>query len=64
MGRPTSALGQLERLALLESLFGRVLIPPAVAREVAPGIPSLAILYGLAGERGPALSGLPNELPE
>jgi uncharacterized protein len=35
------ALGQLEQLALLESLFGNVFIPPAVAREVGPSIPIL-----------------------
>jgi predicted nucleic acid-binding protein len=33
------ALAQLGHLALLESLFGQILVPPAVAREVAPRTP-------------------------
>ena len=33
------ALAQIGHLALLESLFGQILVPPAVAREVAPSIP-------------------------
>ena len=35
------ALQQVEELPLLEKLFGEILIPPAVAREVAPGLASL-----------------------
>jgi predicted nucleic acid-binding protein len=35
------ALQQIEELSLLEKLFGEILIPPAVAREVAPGLASL-----------------------
>lgn len=35
------ALGQIDRLSLLEQLFGEVMIPPAVAREVSPGLPEL-----------------------
>jgi len=32
------ALQHGEELPLLEKLFGEILIPPAVAREVAPGL--------------------------
>jgi len=35
------ALGQIGRLSLLEGLFAEIVIPPAVAREVAPGLASL-----------------------
>ncbi|MBN2369916.1 MAG: DUF3368 domain-containing protein [Vicinamibacteria bacterium] len=32
------ALEEISQLALLERLFGTLLIPPAVAREIAPGL--------------------------
>ena len=32
------ALGQIGQLSLLEKLFGEVMIPSAVAREVAPSL--------------------------
>jgi predicted nucleic acid-binding protein len=35
------ALVQIDKLPLLETLFGGVIIPRAVAREVAPSLPSL-----------------------
>lgn len=35
------ALGQIGQLPLLEQLFGEVVIPPAVAREVVRGGPQL-----------------------
>jgi len=35
------ALRQIGQIALLEKLFGGVLIPPAVAREIAPSLPRL-----------------------
>jgi hypothetical protein len=35
---PLIALGQVGELRLLQGLFGEVVIPPAVAREVAPGV--------------------------
>jgi len=35
------ALGQIGQLSLLEKLFGEVMIPPAVAREIAPSLPRL-----------------------
>jgi uncharacterized protein len=35
------ALGQIGQLPLLERLFGEVVIPPAVAREVVRGGPQL-----------------------
>lgn len=35
------ALQQVEGLSLLEKLFGEILTPPAVAREVAPDLPTL-----------------------
>jgi hypothetical protein len=35
------ALQHVEGLPLLDKLFGEILIPPAVAREVAPGLPTL-----------------------
>lgn len=31
------ALGQVDQLSLLQRLFGELVIPPAVAKEVAPG---------------------------
>jgi uncharacterized protein len=33
---PLIALHQIEQLELLNTLFGEILVPPAVAREVAP----------------------------
>jgi predicted nucleic acid-binding protein len=38
---PLIALHQIEQLGLLEGLFGQVVIPPAVAGEVAPSLPTL-----------------------
>jgi len=35
------ALAQIDRLSLLEQLFGEVLIPAAVAREISPGLSGL-----------------------
>ena len=35
---PLIALEQLDLLALLEQLFGSVLVPPAVVKEVAPTV--------------------------
>jgi hypothetical protein len=35
------ALAQIEQLPLLEGLFGEIVIPAAVAREVAPSLPQL-----------------------
>lgn len=35
------ALAQLDQLQLLERLFGEIVIPGAVAREVAPSLPQL-----------------------
>jgi hypothetical protein len=35
------ALAEVAQLSLLEGVFGAVLVPPAVAREVAPSLPSL-----------------------
>jgi uncharacterized protein len=35
---PLIALQQIDQLALLKALFDEVVIPPAVAREVAPGL--------------------------
>ncbi len=35
------ALAQIDQLWLLEKLFGNVIIPPAVALEVAPSLPSI-----------------------
>jgi predicted nucleic acid-binding protein len=36
---PLIALARIERLSLLSAIFESVLIPPAVAREIAPSIP-------------------------
>lgn len=38
-GSPLIALQQVEALTLLKALFGAVLVPPAVAREIAPSVP-------------------------
>lgn len=46
------ALGQVEQLALLEGLFGRVLVPPAVAREVGDGIPGLPAWVEVRAPKG------------
>lgn len=35
---PLIALEQMGCLPLLEPLFGKILVPPAVAREVAPTV--------------------------
>ena len=45
---PLIALVRVNQLSLLEKLFGEVLVPPAVAREVGP------VLSGFISE--PALS--------
>jgi len=36
---PLIALHQIDELQLLQGLFGEAVIPPAVAREVTPGVP-------------------------
>lgn len=36
---PLIALDQIGEMKLLQGLFGEILIPPAVAREVEPGVP-------------------------
>jgi predicted nucleic acid-binding protein len=38
---PLIALHQIGQISLIERLFGRILIPSAVAREVSPSLPSL-----------------------
>ena len=38
---PLIALARIQRVDLLRSIFESVLIPPAVAREIAPSIPAL-----------------------
>jgi predicted nucleic acid-binding protein len=38
---PVIALDQIGQLQLLQSLFGEVFIPPAVAAEAAPSVPEL-----------------------
>ena len=38
---PLIALARIQRLDLVPSIFERILIPPAVAREIAPSIPNL-----------------------
>lgn len=38
---PLIALQQIEQLNLLQALFASVLIPPAVAREIAPSVPGV-----------------------
>jgi predicted nucleic acid-binding protein len=40
---PLIALARIQRLDLLPIIFESVLIPPAVAREIAPSIPILPI---------------------
>jgi len=40
---PLIALARIQRLDLLPAIFESVLIPPAVAREIAPSIPVLPI---------------------
>jgi uncharacterized protein len=58
---PLIALHQLGRLALMQGLFSEVVVPPAVAREVAPSLRTLPFwvleiqappLRGLTGPRG------------
>jgi hypothetical protein len=36
---PLIALVQVDQLSLLEKLFGEILVPPAVVREVGPSLP-------------------------
>jgi len=38
---PLIALAQVAQLPLLEKLFGEILVPPAVAREVELSLPAL-----------------------
>ncbi len=38
---PLIALARIQRLDLLPAIFESILIPPAVAREIAPSIPAL-----------------------
>ena len=38
---PLIALARIQRLDLLPAIFESILIPPAVAREIAPSIPVL-----------------------
>jgi predicted nucleic acid-binding protein len=38
---PLIALARIQRLDLLSAIFESVLIPPAVAREIAPSLPAL-----------------------
>jgi len=48
---PLIALHQLGRLSLLQRIFGEIYIPPAVARELSPGVPDLPswiVVRGLA----------------
>jgi predicted nucleic acid-binding protein len=48
---PLIALHQLGRLALLQRTFGEIHVPPAVARELSPGVPDLPswiVVRGLA----------------
>jgi hypothetical protein len=48
---PLIALHQLGRLSLLERIFGEIHVPPAVARELSPGVPDLPpwiVVRGLA----------------
>ena len=37
---PLIALQQIDALPLLQTLFGSVLVPPAVSREIAPSVPA------------------------
>lgn len=45
---PLIALVRVEQLSLLEKLFGEVLVPPAVAREVGLSLPGFLIERALA----------------
>ena len=48
---PLIALHQLGRLSLLQRILGEIYIPPAVARELSPGVPDLPswiVVRGLA----------------
>ncbi len=38
---PLIALHQLGRLSLLQRIFGEIYVPPAVARELSPGMPGI-----------------------
>lgn len=38
---PLIALARIQRLALLQTMFESVLIPPAVAREIRPSVPAV-----------------------
>jgi predicted nucleic acid-binding protein len=38
---PIIALHQLGQLSLLQRIFGEIYVPPAVARELSPGMPEL-----------------------
>jgi predicted nucleic acid-binding protein len=48
------ALNQIDQLSLLQKVFTEVLVPPALAREVAPSLPQLpAWIYTRAIEGPP-----------
>jgi predicted nucleic acid-binding protein len=53
---PLIALQQIDELKLLQGLFGEIVVPPAVAREVSPGvtlptwIATRSLLQPMAGE--------------
>lgn len=55
---PLIALARIERLDLVPAILQSVLIPPAVAREIAPSIPVLPDWVSVRG-----LAGTPSELP-
>lgn len=38
---PLIALAQIDKLWLLETLFQRIVVPPAVIREISPTVPSI-----------------------
>lgn len=40
---PLIALHQIGQISLIERLFGRILIPTAVAREISPSLPALPV---------------------
>ena len=61
---PLIALHQLGHLSLLQRIFGEIYVPPAVARELSPGMPELPswivvrpLTQPIASEILPRLSG-------